>query len=103
MADVRVVGASKDLDLALLNTWIGQRERLMGPVVGVGAGQTPEGQPETAVSLDLDQPRPKKNFAKVKLKVGGAAVVAPDQVLVCEGQAYISGVLSDVFLVRKKT
>lgn len=101
MADVRVLGVAKDLDLAALNKWIAQRERTLAPVVATGEGETAGGSQETAVSFDLDQPTRKSKFAKVKLKVGDAVVVAPDETLVCEGKAYISGVLTAVFLVRK--
>lgn len=102
MADVRVYGASKDFNLTRLNDWVAQKERLMGPVVAIGQGATDTGSDETAVSIDLDQDRLTQKFAKVKLKVGSSVAVGSNEALVCEGNAFISGALTAVFLVRDK-
>ncbi|MES2724383.1 MAG: hypothetical protein V4656_14615 [Pseudomonadota bacterium] len=103
MTDVSVLGVKPDLDLTELNAWVTAREQTMAPVIGIAKGATSNGKPETAVSFDLDQDTLETNFARVKLKVGNAPVLAPNEVLVCEGKAYISGALTPVFLVRKKT
>ena len=103
MTDVSVLGVKSDLDLTKLNDWIKAREQTMAPVIAIAKGATSDGKPETAVSFDLDQDTLETNFARLKKKVGDAPVVAPDEVLVCEGKAYISGALTPVFLVRKKT
>lgn len=103
MTDIVIVGAPKDLDLTDLNRWLSQNERTAAPVVAIGQGVGEGGDPQTAVSLDYDQEPLTANFATAKLKVGAAAVVASDEVLVCEGKAYISNALTAVFLVRKKT
>lgn len=97
MSRIEIIGAETTLALDDLSTWVAQREQTMrAPVVGIG-----DGGDNTAVSFDRAQGIPKK-FAKVSLKVGATCVVAGDETLACDGQAYISGTLTDVCVTRPK-
>lgn len=95
MANTQVVGAPKSYGLDKLNRWLREREMLLGPVVYIGDGGS-----STAGVFDLEKPRLKAGFAKVSLKVGAACVLQPGTALVCEGHAYIAGVLQPVCVAR---
>jgi hypothetical protein len=102
MPDLRILGVSKDADLSTLNTIIRQREHTFAPVVAIQLGETSEGKLETGITFDASQNHLTAKFARAKLSVAGAAVVAADETLVCEGKAYLSGTATAVFLVRPK-
>jgi hypothetical protein len=97
MTDIRIIGAEKTLALDGLNAFVAQREQTMAPLVGIG-----DGGDNTACSFDLDQDVLAGKFAIVRLKVGATCVVPGDETSVCEGQAYISGTLTDVCVTRPK-
>lgn len=96
MANLKPVGAGKTLNLAQLNSWLQQTERLLGPLVSIGL--SPNG--ETVGQFDMDQPRPSK-LAKLDLSVGGHCVVGSGSTLVCSGRANISSVATDVCATRQ--
>lgn len=95
MANTQVVGAPKAYGLDKLNQWLREREMLLGPVVDLGDGGS-----STAGVFDLEKPRLKTGFAKISLKIGATCVLQPGSTLVCEGHAYIAGVLQPVCVSR---
>jgi hypothetical protein len=100
--DVKIIGADPGLDLQALTGWVQGREQTLAPVVAISLGEGADGKTQTAVSFDLNRDTLTAKFATVKLLVGGAPVVGPNETLVCKGKAYVSNAETGVFLVRPK-
>ena len=95
MPNTQIVGAAKSYGLDKLNTWISERERLLGPLIEIA-----DGGAQTSARFDLDKDRVRSSFSRVSLKVGSQCVALGGATLVGEGEAYIAGVLMPVCVWR---
>lgn len=91
-----IVGADKSYNLTQLNQWVAQEEQIIGPITEID-----DGGACTAAGFDEQQSCPDDDkLARIYLSVGGQAVAPPGKTIVCQGRAYVSGVLMEVFAVR---